>query len=216
MRGQTYVAARHPLRRQDYRDTPDPVRWRLIAGEDDTGVTLDPPHPELGASVELATPGHFVELVSDDHFVAKANHLFMLVQYMVGPSDFIIPEPVAQTAIGGGPSMAQAVPLAPWTEDIWTVTNFLLRQETLVITRSPGTPVQVSCLGEVNENAFAAVGDGSYEVAYVDDVGGEGECIDGPQHITASDPITVSLFGLDTEKAYAFPAAFGDLAPNAP
>ena len=216
--GHTYVAARHAPRLQEYNDTIESVHWRLIAGEDDVTVTLDPPHPVEGATVELAQAGDMIHLVTDEHFVATADAPFMLLQYMVGTEELMLPEPLGSAAITGGPTVTHAVPVTSWTPDTWTVTNFAVRQEILVITRPAGVEVNVECLGLVDDDSFVGVGDGAYEVAYVeldtDGFGGEGDCIDGPQHIRADVPITATLFGLDSSGAYAFATAFGGLRAN--
>lgn len=209
--GTHYVGARHPQRVPALNPSLEEVRWRLFAGVDNTTVTLQPPQPGVGAQTVLAKAGDVLEFGSTESFTASGDQPFMLVQYMSGCYNVIksTGQPqMCDQGPTGDPYMLQVPPVEQWLLEIPFLTDTSYPRDFVIIAREVGTTVTVACMGEVPADHFTAVTGTNYEVGYVelDDVSGEGDCVDGAQLITASAPIGVMVAGLDWATSYAYPA----------
>ena len=75
--------------------------------------------------------------------------------------------------------------------------------------REVDTEVTLECLGPVNDDHFVAIPGTNYEVGFVDlDIdgsGGEGECVDGAQFVSATAPVGVLVGGMDWAASYGYP-----------
>jgi hypothetical protein len=191
--------------------TAENVQWRIIAALDDTTVTLTPAQPEVGGSVDIAKAGDFVEFAATESFLAESSSdkPFLLVEYMTGGERF---DPATDCMPGrpvGDPYMLQAVPTDQWLERLPFLTDASYARDFVTIAREQGTTVELGCLGVVPDDRFAAIPGTPYEVGHIDldlgHAGGEGNCVDGQQFLTASQPVGVHVGGVDCAASYGYP-----------
>jgi hypothetical protein len=209
--GTHYVGARHPHRIPEINPQPEQVYWRVVAAKDDTAITTVP--PVGGGNIVLANAGDYADFNSTVSFVAESDddHPFMLVQYMSGGQTVYDAK-----ACGGGadpatgdPYMLQMVPTDQWLEQLPFLTDASYARDFVTIIRTSGTMVDLACLGVVPDDRFEIVAGTEYEVANIDldidGAGGEGNCVDGPQFITASAPVGIAVGGYDCAASYGYP-----------
>jgi hypothetical protein len=209
--GTKYVGARHPIRYTASNDAPEPVYWRVMAGEDNTVIDLVPPVAGM-SSITIASAGEFVEFNTPDSFVAESDKAFMLVQYM-GGCRTVTPVPLDNSSpcnepATGDPWMIQIPPVSQWLAELPFVTDTSYPRDFVVITREVGTTVTLDCLGVVDDSHFSPIPGTEYEVGYVDldaPGGGEGACVDGEQFLSASAPVGIYVGGLDWATSYGYP-----------
>lgn len=207
--GTQYVGARHPVRITASNDSPEPVTWRVIAGVDDTSISLTP--AVAGAEILLPQAGGFHEFTTTESFVAEGDHPFMLVQYMSGCMN-VVPVPLNQSDPcnepgTGDPYMIQIPPVDQWLEALPFLTDTSYPRDFVVLIREQGTSVDLACLGTVPADHFTPIPGTSFEVGSVDldNVGGgEGACVDGEQFVGSSAPIGVLVGGVDYATSYGY------------
>jgi hypothetical protein len=202
--GTRYVGARHPVRSTG---APETVYWRLVAAQDDTNIMLTP-----GSMVHLAKAGDYYDFDTPENFLAQSDddHPFMLVQYM-GGGEALYPgeECFAGAAATGDPYMMQMVPTDQWLENLPFLTDGSYARDFVTIVRPTGVDVTLKCMGMIPDNRFDPIPGTSFEVANImldiDGNGGEGNCVDGQQFITASEPVGISVGGYDCAASYGYP-----------
>lgn len=209
--GKTYVAPRHPQRVPDINPTEEPVYWRVVAAADDTTIALDPP-VAMGGQIQLATLGDFAEFTTAQSFTATSDQPFMLVQYMSGCYNVIAqtPQPmVCDQGATGDPWMIQVTPVEQWLTSLPFLTDTSYPRDFVMLMREAGTTITLDCLGVVPDDHFTAIPGTTYEVGSVDldidGMGGEGNCVDGAQFLTADAPIGVLVGGIDWATSYGYP-----------
>ncbi len=210
--GNHYVAARHPHRVPAINPQPEDVYWRVIAAVDNTTINLVPEVPGVGDSVSLANVGDYVDFPAVESFTAQSDNPFMLVQFMSGCYNVI-----AQTGNPGNcnqgptgdPYMIQMPPVEQWLTALPFLTDVSYPRDYVTIMREVGTEVSLDCLGVVSGDHFTAIPGTNFEYGHVtldmDGVGGEGNCMDGEQFITASEPVGIMVMGLDWATSYGYP-----------
>jgi hypothetical protein len=215
--GTHYVGARHPHRVPGINPQPEEVFWRVIAAVDNTTITLEP--PVAGAQIQLAQVGDWFEFGSTVSFEANGNQPFLLVQYMSGCYNVIAGTGQSSNCdqgATGDPYMLQAVPVEQWLTQLPFLTDTSYPRDFVTIIREQGTEVSLDCLGVVSADHFTAIPNTIYEVGQVDlDIagnGGEGNCVDGAQFLTADQPVGVLVGGVDWATSYGYP---GGLSLNA-
>jgi len=209
--GQSYVAPRHPQRVPNLNPAPEPVFWRVVAAADNTTITLDPP-VAMGGQIALASLGDFAEFTTAESFTATSDQPFMLVQFMSGCYNVIAqtgqPSNCDQGATGD-PWMIQVVPVEQWLTSLPFLTDTSYPRDFVMLMRETGTTIALDCLGVVPDDHFTAIPGTGYEVGYVDldigGAGGEGNCVDGAQFLTADAPIGVLVGGIDWATSYGYP-----------
>ncbi len=215
--GTHYVGGRHPVRMTASNSQPEPVYWRVLAGEDNTVINLTP--PVAGASISIAGAGEFVEFTTAESFVAESDKPFLLVQYMSGCIN-VVPSPLnpsnpCNEPATGDPYMIQIPPVEQWLDSLPFLTDSSYPRDFVAIFREAGTSVSLACMGEIPASYFTAIPGTNYEVGTVDlDVSaGQGSCADGAHFLTASAPVGVIVGGMDwaTSYGYAGGLAFQDL-----
>lgn len=207
--GTHYVGGRHPVRYTASNNAPEGVVWRVIAGVDDTTISLTP--AVAGAQIMLPTAGGFQEFTTTQSFVAEGDKPFMLVQYMSGCTN-VVPVPLdpgnpCNEPATGDPYMIQMPPVDQWLDALPFLTDTSYPRDFVVIMRAQGTTVSLACLGQVDASHFTAIPGTIYEVGTVDlDAvgGGEGACVDGEQSISSSAPIGVIVGGMDWATSYGY------------
>lgn len=207
--GTTYVGGRHPMRVTASNNVPENVAWRVLAGVDNTTITLTP--PVAGGPVVLSSAGDYYEFMTDESFVAQGDQPFMLVQYMTGCTN-VVPAPLnpsnpCNEPATGDPYMIQMPPVDQWLDAIPFLTDTSYPRDFVVFMREQGTTVELACLGPVDATHFTAIPGTNYEVGTVDldaPGGGEGACVDGEQFVSASQPIGVIVGGMDWATSYGY------------
>ncbi|PRP99646.1 IgGFc-binding protein [Enhygromyxa salina] len=215
--GTHYVGARHPHRVPNINPQPEEVFWKVIAGVDNTTITLNP--PVAGNQIQLAQSGDSLAFGTAQSFEATANNPFLLVQYMSGCYNVIkssgSPSSCDQGPTGD-PYMLQSVPVEQWLTQLPFLTDTSYPRDFVTIIREQGTEVTLDCLGVVSADHFTPIPGTIYEVGQVDlDIagnGGEGNCVDGAQFLTADHPVGVLVGGMDWATSYGYP---GGLSLNA-
>lgn len=210
--GEAYVAPRHPQRVPAINPTPEPVFWRIIGAVEGMTVTLDPPVAGQDGQVALADFGDFFQFSTAESFVATSEDPFMLVQYMSGCYSVVgatgDPSNCDQGATGD-PYMIQVTPIEQWLTSLPFLTDTSYPRDFVMLMREAGTVVTLDCLGVVPDDHFVAIPGTGYEVGSVDldldGLGGEGDCVDGQQYISASAPIGVLVAGVDWATSYGYP-----------
>lgn len=208
--GKAYVGGRHPQRVPNINPQPEEVRWRVVAGVDGAQITLQPPQPGVGGAIQIAKAGQVVEFASAESFVATSDQPFMLTQFMSGCYNVVkstgSPTDCNQGATGD-PYMIQVPPIEQWMTQLPFLTDTSYPRDFAIIMREAGTVVELACLGVVSDDHFTAIPGTMYEVGSVelDDVTGEGDCVDGEQFISADKPIGVMVAGLDWATSYGYP-----------
>ncbi len=207
--GTTYVGGRHPVRYTASNNAPEDVVWRVLAGVDNTTITLTP--DVAGGPIALASAGDFVEFATDQSFVAEGNEPFMLVQYMTGCTN-VVPMPLnpgnpCNEPATGDPYMIQMPPVDQWLDALPFLTDTSYPRDFVVLMREQGTTIDLACLGPVDASHFDPIPGTNYEVGTVDldaPGGGEGACVDGEQFVSSSEPIGVIVGGLDWATSYGY------------
>ncbi|GEM_PF-2232108 len=215
--GTHYVGGRHPHRVPAINPEPEDVFWRIIGAVEDTTVTLTP--PVAGGPIQLAQVGDWAGFSTAESFEATGDNPFLLVQYMSGCYNVITssesPNNCDQGATGD-PYMLQATPVEQWLTQLPFLTDSSYPRDFVTIMREQGTTVSLDCLGEIDDSHFTPIPGTIYEVGQVDlDIdgqGGEGDCVDGAQFLTADQPVGVSVGGVDWATSYGYP---GGLSLNA-
>lgn len=206
--GTKYVGARHP--RRGGIDFDENVYWRVIAGSDDTQISLDPPVWGNG-TIELEKTGDWAQFGTAEPFVASSDAPFLLVEYMSGVEALGIGDSplVPGAGTSGDPAMAQMVPVDQWLTKLPFVTDTSYRWDFVTITREAGTQVTLDCLGVVSDDHFSPISASGYEIGHVTldegGKGGEGNCKDGAQYLTATGPVGVVIGGVDYRSSYLAP-----------
>lgn len=211
--GTEYVGPRHPHRVPQINPTPENVYWRVVAAADATTIQVEPPVAGNNGTIELALLGDFFEFETPQSFVATSNDPFMLVQYMSGCYNVITNtgSPMScQQGATGDPYMMQMIPVEQWLTSLPFITDTSYPRDFVMISRETGTQVSLDCLGVVPDDHFSAIPGTPYEVGFVDlDIegqdGGEGNCVDGEQYLTATAPVGVLVGGVDWATSYGYP-----------
>jgi hypothetical protein len=208
--GTQYVGARHPHRIPEHNPSPETVYWRVIAAKDDTVIELTP--AVAGATIALAKAGDYASFDTAQSFVAESDedHPFMLVQYMGGGEAVLAVEGCGGSSPAtGDPYMLQMVPTAQWLEELPFLTDTSYARDFVTIVRPTGATVDLQCMGVVPDGRFTAIAGTGFEVANIyldeDGNGGEGNCVDGQQFISASAPVGVAVGGFDCAASYGYP-----------
>lgn len=185
--GNVYVGAPHRTRATA--DTRK--RFRLVGVVNNTELTWDPP----GTGPATIALGETHEVLVPDAFTVKsqdASHPFELFAYM-GSSD----------PIGGygDPDFVRMVTPSQFLRDYVFLTDPTYPETNLVVVRGKTeagfADVNLDCLGPIT--TWKKVGNGDYEIAYVDLVTGNfepnGKCNNGVHRMTSSAPFGVWVWG---------------------
>ncbi|MCB9754236.1 MAG: IgGFc-binding protein [Myxococcales bacterium] len=210
--GNNYVAARHPHRVPELNPEPEEVYWRVIAAVENQTIQLEPAVPGVGDMIELLNVGDFQSFAAAESFTAHSDEPFMLVQYMSGCYNVIkqTPQPNScNQGPTGDPYMIQMPPVEQWLTALPFLTDTSYPRDYVTIMREAGTAVTLDCLGVVPDDHFTAIPGTAYEYGHVtldmDGAGGEGNCVDGEQYITAESPVGILVMGLDWATSYGYP-----------
>ncbi|MCB9755145.1 MAG: IgGFc-binding protein [Myxococcales bacterium] len=160
---------------------------RVVATEDDTTLTFDPPQPAPG---NIAMAGQFVELsTTTESFVVSSDKKIMVVQYMVGQ------------AAGYGnsdPAMLQAVATEQYRDQylFHAPTGY---QANFVDIIAPDS-ASVSVDG-MNVGGWEAIGNTGFSVAHVQLM----NINQGNHDVSADAEIGISVYGVQSYGTYWYP-----------
>jgi hypothetical protein len=191
--GTNYVAARNPIRGGEN------FRWRIIAAEDNTDITFDPP-VTIGAMTTLDA-GQMVEFDEYDDFFISANDPIMVAGYMQGcTSTNLYPN-----SCPGDPYMVLMVPVEQYQEDYVFLVDSSYTEDFAKLVRPTGAQVTVECLGVVPENRWTTIGNSGWDWAEIDMNPGEAMCAPGTNQASAAEGFGVIVSGQAYAASYAYP-----------
>lgn len=187
--GEHFLAGRAPPR------GGEKMTWRVLASEDGTTVTYDPP-VSVGDSSNLDA-GKFVEFTADGDFeiTSNINHPILVAGYLHSCDDADTPECL------GDPSMVLLVPAEQWTRDYVFLVDTSYTNNSVKLVRPAGVPVFIGCLGEVRD--WTAITPG-YESAVVT-FNGDNGCSPGTNTASSDLPFGIMVVGEADITSYAYP-----------
>ncbi|MCP5307162.1 MAG: IgGFc-binding protein, partial [Chromatiaceae bacterium] len=194
--GKNYIAVRNPPRPEN---NPEDMVWRIIAAEDNTTVTFDPP-VTIGAMTNLSA-GQMVQFVDKKSFSVSANDPILVVGYMIGcTGTSIYPQ-----QCDGDPYMVQMVAVEQYLKDYVFLIDSSYTKDFAQLIRPAGKAVDVGCLGVVPENRWTAVGKSGYDVATIDMNPGEANCKPGTNEASSDAGFGIVVSGRAYAASYAYP-----------
>jgi hypothetical protein len=208
--GNTYVAARHPVRNTG---TPETAHWQIVASQAATtvtfshspGVTGVPAVPQTlnaGQYLTLAVGG---TIANPGDFVVTADKPILVMQYMSSSQTTNAPANLA-----GDPFMTQAVPVEQFLDSYLVLVPTAWTYDYVILTKPVGATVTIDNL-QVPQASFVTINDGinppQWEVARV-------ALADGVHTMTGSAPFGVVILGLDAYDSYAYPGGLNQQIIN--
>lgn len=200
--GTRYVAARTPQR------AAEPMRWRILASEDNTKVRFDPP---VSVGAELVLDAHeWIEFDEQQDFFITADDPILVAGYIHGAD------------AGGGqgdPSMVLMVPVEQYRDDYVFLVDSSYTRNFVKLIRPAGAAVELECLGPVPEALWSPVGASGWEQATVTMTPGAmnpgSSCAPGTNAASSSAPFGIIVSGEADYASYAYPGGLS-LAPINP
>ncbi|MFO7565516.1 MAG: IgGFc-binding protein [Enhygromyxa sp.] len=192
--GTNYVASRNPERGGER------MRWRIIAAEDNTSISFDPPI-SIGASTTLDA-GQIVEFDEAKDFFISADDPILVAGFMHGCT---ATEGHSPERCPGDPYMVLMVPVEQYQSDYVFLVDSSYDQDFAKLVRPAGAQVSVECLGVVPEHRWTAIGDSGYEWATIDMNPGEAGCRPGTNQASSSSGFGVIVSGQAFAASYAYP-----------
>jgi hypothetical protein len=184
--GSRYVAAHFQQRgvEHDY--------WRILAQADDTHVvTL--PHQ---ITVPTLNRGQWFEFDSPEDFEIYSDKPILVGQFMAS-SGMVDPNWRPGQPRIGDPALTLGVPQEQWRTDYVFLVPMNFAQDFVNIVKPASTQVTVDGQ-KIPESSFTPVGQGTFEVFRM-------PLTDGSHTVSASDPVTITVYGYDRDVSYAYP-----------
>ncbi|MCA9692827.1 MAG: IgGFc-binding protein, partial [Myxococcales bacterium] len=194
--GKDYIAARNPPRPPQ---NPEPMVWRILAAEDNTTVTFDPP-VSIGAMVNL-NAGDWVQFQDTQNFHVTANDPVLVVGYLIGCTGTAL----WPNDCDGDPYMVQMVSTEQYLKDYVFLIDDSYEKDFAQLIRPTGAAVDVGCLGVVPENRWTPVGGSGFDVATIDMNPGEAMCAPGTNEASSDQGFGVLVSGRAHAASYAYP-----------
>ncbi|HVH99263.1 MAG TPA: IgGFc-binding protein [Enhygromyxa sp.] len=200
--GTNYAASRNPVR------GGESMRWRIIAAEDNTDITFDPP-VAIGAMTTLDA-GQMVEFDNFADFFISANDPILVAGYMHGcTATNLYPN-----SCPGDPYMVLMVPVEQYQEDYVFLVDSSYDQDFAKLVRPNGAEVTVECLGVVPENRWTPIGNSGWDWATIDMNPGEATCEPGTNQANSTEGFGVIVSGQAYAASYAYPGGLALEAIN--
>lgn len=191
--GTHYVAARNPER------GGEPMRWRILAAEDDTEIHFDPA-VTIGEKATLDS-GQMLEFDERGDFYLSADDPILVAGYMHGcTATNAYPE-----RCPGDPYMVLMVPVEQYQRDYVFLVDSSYDQDFATLIRPTGAEVQVACLGEVPESRWTDIGSSGWQSAIIDMNPGEAGCAPGTNQASGPQGFGVIVSGQSYAASYAYP-----------
>jgi hypothetical protein len=169
-------------------DVPKAQMVRIVATEDDTTLTYDP--PQGGAPATIAKAGQYVELTQNAaDFQVTSNNKILISQYMLG-----------QDAGGnsGDPAMALSVATEQYRKSYLFHAPINYESNYVNITAPLDAKVTLDNVAVANLKPIGATGFGVTRVKL-------GNNIDGNHDVKADKPIGISVYGYGQYTSYWYP-----------
>lgn len=192
------------------------IVYRIVGAADGTQLTFNP--AVSGADTTLSA-GQTVDFEASGSFVVKsqdANHPFYVGQTM-GGSGLLGAVPGISPL--GDDDFVNVLPPAQFLAKYVFFTDPSYKTTTLTVVRrkagSSFKDVKLACLTAPISGWKPVGGSGDYEFAHVtlvSDGQGQGGCKNGPQVAESTGPFGVTVWGMDVDASYAYPAG-GNVAP---
>jgi hypothetical protein len=199
--GDRYVATRYADR-----DEPESTPWLVLATNDGTELTYDPPIADAPTKLDH---GQWKTFWAPGPFVVKSqdkDHPLYAAAYMTGAENV--------SSMQGDPEMVNIVPVGQYLSSYVFLTDPTYGNAHLVFVRdgSSGTfeDVELDCVGPVQ--GWTKIGGSSFEVAHVDLVRGgvpQGRCDNGMHRASSKAPFALTVWGWDKAASYGYPAGMG-------
>lgn len=198
--GNNYVASRNPIR------GGEPMRWRILASEDNTTINFDPA-VSIGAQVVLDA-GELVEFDELADFFVSADDPILMAGYMLGCT--------AANAPGcpGDPYMVQMVAVEQFQEDYVFLVDSSYDEDFAKLVRPAGAEVTVECMGVVPENRWTPIGGSGFDWATIDMNPGEAMCSPGTNEASSPEGFGIIVSGQSSAASYAYPGGLALEAIN--
>lgn len=190
--GTQYIASRNPIR------GAEPMRWRVLAAEDNTTVTFEPA-VTIGNQAQLDA-GEWLQFDDLIDFSVNADKPILVAGYMYGCGSVM---PNANCP--GDPSMVLMVPVEQYQSDYVFLVDSSYEEDFAKLIRPNDVPVTVDCLGVVPENRWTPIGFSGYEWATIDLNPGEGMCTVGTNSAHADEGFGIVVVGQAARASYAYP-----------
>jgi hypothetical protein len=200
--GTDYVASRNPQRANE------PMRWRIVASEDNTTINFDPA-VSIGAQTVLDA-GEMVEFDEQKDFFVEADDPILVAGYMHGCT-----AAYQGNYCPGDPYMVQMVPVEQYQKDYVFLVDSSYVNDYAKLVRPNGADVTVECLGVVPNNRWTAIGNSGWDWATIDMNPGEAQCKPGTNEATSMDAFGIIVSGEASAASYAYPGGLA-LAPINP
>jgi hypothetical protein len=189
--GSNYVASRDPQR------GVEPMRWRIVASEDNTTVNFDPA-VSIGAQIVL-NAGEMVEFDEQQDFHISADDPILVAGYLHG---------CTATGVGsnpGDPAMVLMIPVDQYLQDYVFLVDSSYDADFAKLVRPTGVDVTIECLGVVPDDRWTAIGNSGYDWATIDMNPGEAACLPGTNEASAPAGFGVTVSGHAYAASYAYP-----------
>ena len=200
--GVNYVASRNPIR------GGEAMRWRIVASEDNTTITFDPP-VSLGAQTVL-NAGQMVEFDEQADFSIAADDPILVAGYMTGCTGTNL----YPNTCPGDPYMVLMVPVEQYLDDYVFVVDTSYTEDFSKLVRPAGAEVTLDCLGVVPDDRWTAIGASGYEWATIDMNPGEGNCTTGTNQAHGPQGFGLTVSGQAYAASYAYPGGLALQAIN--
>ncbi len=168
--------------------------WRIIAANDNTRVTTIPPQ----TSIPVLNTGEWYDFESRQHFEIEADKPIMVGQFLQGEH---APGPGAQPGVSAGtgdPAFILAVPVEQFREDYVFLTPDKYAYNYVNVIAPRDTEV-IFDGRTLEQSEFVAFGRQDYQVARF-------HVSAGVHTLTASEPVSVIVYGYDRYVSYGYPA----------
>ena len=187
--GTTYVAVK------TYPRGAEPDYWRVLASEDNTTVTTNP--PQNGAASVTLQRGNFVEFFSSQNFEINSDKPIMVGQYIVGSNYPSIPFSCHSNRSGvGDPAFLLNVPIEQFRKDYIVMIPMNYQSNYFNVIAPPGAVINLD--GIPLTGYFVPVGSATFSANRVTSSYGA--------HILTSDqPFGLTVYGYDCDVSYAYP-----------
>ena len=173
---------------------------RIVATEDDTGISYNPTVP--GAPTAIAYAGDYIELDATTTFQINASKKVMIAEYMTG------------LGFGGGgdPSMAVAIPTERFLDEYLIVAPTNYEENWVNIVFDKDTVIELNGNIIIDATGAEQIGVSSWRVKRVplSNMG------DGTHHFVAQQgglPFGLTVYGYSSFISYWYPGGL-DLPPN--
>lgn len=193
--GKTYIADGFKARNSNQKD-----RWRIMAAEDGTTVTLDP--PSVAGPFNL-NKGEWTEFDHGDSFAINGSKPIQVGHYMHGSNyDGFSATCGFGTGIGD-PAFTLGIPTEQYLDEYIVLTPDLYQEDYLNIIFQVGSEMGVtidgnSLLTYTGGSPPVPVGDTGWALAQV-------EVSDGTHTVKSETPVGVTAYGYDCDVSYAYP-----------